>query len=116
MSKEILKLRAKRVRRVRAKIHGTSKRPRLSVFRSNRYISAQLFDDDRGITILTVSDKQAKALKGTKTERAEAVGKLFAERAKKKKVKSVIFDRGAYRFHGRVKAFAEGARAGGLKF
>jgi len=103
------------------KIVGTSERPRLVVYRSLRYMHAELVDDVRGKVILGLFDnsKAAKdALKDakTKTERSRVLGKLFAEQAKKKKVSSVIFDRNGYIYHGRVKAFAEGAREGGLDF
>lgn len=104
----------KRKVRTRAKIKGIPNRPRLSVFRSNKAIYAQLIDDDKGITL--VSAREKKLGKKTKIERAQEVGKILAERALKKKIKTVVFDRGQYRYHGRVKALAEGARKGGLKF
>lgn len=104
----------KRKVRTRSKIKGISNRPRLSVFRSNKAIYAQLIDDDKGITL--VSAREKKLGKKTKIERAQEVGKILAERALKKKIKTVVFDRGQYRYHGRVKALAESARKGGLKF
>jgi len=104
----------KRKERTRAKIKGTPNRPRLSVFRSNKAIYAQLIDDDKGITL--VSAREKKLGKKTKIEQAQEAGKILAERALKKKIKTVVFDRGQYRYHGRVKALAEGARKGGLKF
>lgn len=116
MRKSVNFQRERRKRRVRAKISGTSARPRLTVFRSNKHISAQLIDDEKGVTLLTVSDQHIKNAKGTKTKRALAVGKLLSDKAKRKKVKAVVFDRGAYRYHGRVKALADAARDGGLTF
>ncbi|MCX6388880.1 MAG: 50S ribosomal protein L18 [Solirubrobacterales bacterium] len=108
--------RLKRRRRVRAKIRGSEARPRISVFRSNRGVSAQLIDDDQGHTIAAVNWTEAE-LKGiTATEQASKVGKLLAERAKAAGIESAVFDRGGYLYHGRVKALAEGAREGGLQF
>jgi len=107
--------------RVRAKVHGTKTKPRLSVFRSNKHIFLQLIDDSLGKTLISASDLKIPASpasgkkKGTKTEVAKEVGKLLAEAAKSKKIKNVVFDRGGYKYHGRVKAAAEGAREGGLK-
>lgn len=90
-------------------------RMRLSVFRSNRYISAQIIDDQKGETLLSVSEKELKE-KLSRTEKAKKLGLLLAEKSKKKKIDKVVFDRGKFRYHGRVKALAEGAREGGLKF
>ncbi len=101
--------------RVRAKIFGTKDRPRLSVYRSNKYIYAQVINDDKGETLSSVYEKEITA-KGNKTERAKELGLLLAKKSLEKKIKSVIFDRGGYKYHGRVKAFAEGAREGGLTF
>jgi len=101
--------------RVRAKIHGTHKRPRLVVSRSIDHIYAQVIDDDKGLTIAAASDLKIKS-KGKKTDIAREVGKVVAKEAQAKKVKSVIFDRGGNKYHGRVKALAEGAREGGLEF
>ncbi len=107
-------LKSRRAIRTRARLHGTKKRPRLSVSRSLRAISAQLINDDKGETLAAVSDKGlASALKPV--ERAKEVGKKIAEIAKEKGIESVIFDRGSNRYHGRVAAVAEGAREGGLK-
>ena len=106
----------KRRIRVRAKIFGTKERPRLSVYRSNKYISAQLIDDEGKKTLLSVSEANLKDLKANKTERAKALGVLLSEKAKVKKITDVVFDRGSYSYHGRIKALAEGAREGGLKF
>lgn len=107
----------KRQTRVRAKIIGTKDRPRLSVFRSNRYIYAQIIDDEQGKTILGVSEKHLETAKGMKkSEKAKALGLLLAKKALQKKVKKVVFDRGSYSYRGRVTSFAEGGREGGLKF
>lgn len=94
---------------------GTAQRPRLVVFRSLAHIEAQLIDDVKGHTLVAVGDRQLKA-KGTKTARATAVGAALAEQAKAKKIINVVFDRGGFQYHGRVKALAEAARTGGLKF
>ncbi len=111
------KARLKRHRRVRSKIKGTSERPRLNVFRSTNNIYAQLIDDIKGITLVSAStlDKDLNGYGGNK-EAARKVGKLVAERATQKGISEVVFDRGGYIFHGRVKELAEGAREGGLKF
>ena len=98
---------------IRKKISGTSNRPRLSVFRSNKEIYAQLIDDITGSTIASASSTLAK---GTKTEQATEVGKLIAENAKKIGVDNVVFDRGGFLYHGRIKALADSARNAGLKF
>jgi large subunit ribosomal protein L18 len=108
--------RARRHKRVRRAIVGTADRPRLVVFRSNRGIAAQLVDDLAGKTLAAASFLNMRDAKGTKTDQAAAVGKLLAENAKKAGVKSVVFDRGGYLYHGRVKALAEAAREGGLEF
>jgi len=102
---------------VRGKVRGTSERPRLQVFRSNRGIFAQLTDDDAGRTIAGASWLDLpKTFSGDKTEQAAEVGKRLAEAAKKAGIESAVFDRGGYLYHGRVKALAEGAREGGLQF
>jgi large subunit ribosomal protein L18 len=109
--------RLRRHRRVRGKVRGTADRPRLAVFRSNRGIFAQLVDDDAGKTIAAASwVGLPKSFKGDKSEQATEVGKTLAQAAKKAGVEAVVFDRGGYLFHGRVKALAEGAREGGLSF
>ena len=123
--------RKRRHRRVRAKVSGISKIPRLCVFRSSRHIYAQLIDDEKGKTLAQTSDMKIKKpktkTKKKKTEKAQKVlegktalayevGKLIAEKALEKKIEKVVFDRGGYKYHGRVKAVAEGAREGGLKF
>jgi large subunit ribosomal protein L18 len=108
--------RQRRHRRVRGKIFGTAERPRLVVFRSNRGIEAQLVDDLEGKTLAAASWLNLKSFSGSKTEQAAEVGKLLAANAKKAKVESVVFDRGGYLYHGRVKALADAAREGGLRF
>lgn len=128
--------RYRRHRRVRAKIYGTATRPRLSVFRSAKHIYAQLIDDEKGQTLAAVSDLELKLrtnkslvrgkqeTKPEKTKKqltgkaaiAYEAGKLIAEKANKKRIKKVVFDRGGHKYHGRMRALAEGAREGGLKF
>ena len=109
--------RLRRHRRVRGKVAGTAERPRLVVFRSNRGIDAQLIDDASGHTVAAAGWLQIKkSFKGNKTEQAAEVGKLLAENAKQAGVEEAVFDRAGYLFHGRVKALADGAREGGLKF
>jgi large subunit ribosomal protein L18 len=110
------KLRTRRHKRVRKHAFGTAERPRLVVYRSNRGITAQLVDDSAGKTLAAASSLSVRNTKGNKTDQAAAVGKLLAENAKSAGVKSVIFDRGGYLYHGRVKALAEAAREGGLQF
>ena len=109
--------RISRHKRVRALIQGDSKRPRVSVFKSNRHIFVQLIDDTKRKTIISskiVSSGKTK-VKGAKTDKAAAIGKMLAEKAKEAGITEVVFDRGGYKYHGRVKALAEGLRAGGLK-
>ena len=108
--------RERRHRRVRGKIAGTAERPRLMVFRSNRGIFAQLVDDSSGKTLAGASWLTVKGLEGSKTDQARAVGRAVAEAAKSKGIDRVVFDRGGYLYHGRVKALADGAREGGLQF
>jgi large subunit ribosomal protein L18 len=109
--------RLRRHRRVRGKVRGTAERPRLLVFRSNRGIFAQLVDDDAGRTLAAASWTHLPgSFKGDKTEQAAEVGKRLAEAGKKAGIESVVFDRGGYLYHGRVKALADGAREGGLSF
>jgi large subunit ribosomal protein L18 len=108
--------RERRHRRVRGKLVGTAERPRLVVFRSNRGIEAQLVDDLEGKTLAAATWLSLKSFKGNKTEQAAEVGKLLAQNAKKANVETVVFDRGGYLYHGRVKALADAARKGGLKF
>ena len=108
--------RLKRRRRVRAKVHGSAERPRISVFRSNRGIFAQLVDDDSGRTLASVNWTESDLRSLKPMEQAAKAGQLLAERAKAAGVETVVFDRGGYQYHGRVKALAEGAREGGLNF
>jgi large subunit ribosomal protein L18 len=112
--------RRRRHRRVRAKIAGTAARPRLCVFRSLSHIYAQVIDDEKGHTLITAStlDKEIKGSADSKAKsaKAELVGSLVAKRALSKGIEQVVFDRGGYKYHGRVKALAEAARQGGLKF
>lgn len=113
------KRRQRRLRKTRSKISGSKVVPRLSVFRSNKAIYAQLIDDQKQVTLTAASSKQIKPKKGeklTKTAIAGQVGQLIAQHAAKLKVKRVVFDRRFYRYHGRIKALAEGAREGGLVF
>lgn len=106
-----------RIRRsIRAKISGTAERPRLSVFRSNKAIYAQLIDDQNGATLVAVSSAQVDGPTGSKLETSSAVGKTLAAKAQEKGISQAIFDRSGYLYHGRVKSLAEGAREGGLKF
>ena len=113
-SKQVVRL--KRRRRVRAKVRGSADRPRISVFRSNRGISAQLIDDDNGRTLAAVTWTEATLRELAPTEQAKQAGMLLAERAKAAGVNTAVFDRGGYRYHGRVQALADGAREGGLLF
>jgi large subunit ribosomal protein L18 len=106
----------RRRRRVRAKVRGTAERPRLSVFRSNRGIGAQLIDDVTGHTVAAVNWTEADLKSLGSMEQATKAGELLAERGREAGVESVIFDRGGYRYHGRVKALADGAREKGLRF
>ena len=106
--------RLKRRRRVRAKIVGTAERPRISVFRSNRGIQAQLIDDLAGATLAAVTWTESDLRGLKKMEQASKAGEVLAQRAKEKGIERAVFDRGGYQYHGRVKAFAEGVREGGL--
>ncbi|MEA3452872.1 MAG: 50S ribosomal protein L18 [Patescibacteria group bacterium] len=111
--------RAKRQRRIRAKIHGRTDRPRLCVFRSNKHIYAQLIDDDKNKTIVSAKDSELKLAKGESSNNMDAafkIGELMAKKAQEKKIVQVVFDRSGYKYHGKIKALAEGARKGGLKF
>ena len=102
--------------RISSKVRGTTDRPRLSIFRSNEYIYAQVIDDTMGKTLVGLSEKSLGKVPGNKTERAKALGMQLAKVAAEKKIKQVVFDKGSYRYHGRVQAVAEGAREGGLEF
>ncbi len=109
--------RLKRHRRVRSKISGTTECPRLAVYRSNKYIYAQIIDDVKGVTLVAASSNEAGFDGiGSNKEAAKKVGKMVAERAIQKGIEAVVFDRGGYIYHGRVSELAEGAREGGLKF
>ncbi len=105
--------RERRHKRIRGKIHGTLKRPRLAVFKSNKYLYAELIDDERGVTLASASSLGAKE---KRADHALLVGKLIAQAAHAKKIVSVVFDRGGFLYRGKVKALAEGARAAGLSF
>lgn len=115
LEKEKRVKRERRHNRVRAKIFGTKEIPRLNVYRSNKGFFIQLIDDNEGKTIASVSSKEVQG-KMKKTDAAKEGGKLIAKKAVENKISKVVFDRGGYRYHGRVKAVAEGAREGGLKF
>ncbi len=113
--------RAKRHRRVRKKIRGTANRPRLVVFRSLKNMEGQLVDDDRGMTLMAVSTRLPSPVAAedgmtTKVAACYAAGRHLAEKAREEGIEKIVFDRGGYQYHGRVKAFADGARAGGLEF
>lgn len=107
--------RIKRHKRIRAKVMGTESLPRVSVFRSNRHLFVQLVDDAKGKTVLSAGDLRNE-LKGDKKEKASRVGELLAQKALEKGVKKVVFDRGGFKYHGRIKSLADGLRKGGLEF
>jgi len=118
MATDLKVIRRKKLRwRVRNKVKGTAQKPRLSVFRSNKDIYAQLIDDTTGTTLASANSRQKDlaAIKGTKVEISSSVGKALAQKAKDLGIETCVFDRGGYLYHGRVKALAEGAREGGLK-
>ncbi len=106
----------KRKMAVRSKLQGTAKRPRLSIARSNQYIQLQAIDDESGKTLLGISDMGQDQPKGTKTERAVKAAQKLAKKLKAKKIKAIVFDRGPYRYHGRVRAVAEALREAGIEF
>ena len=112
----VRKARIRRHKRVRTKVTGTAERPRLVVFRSNRGIEAQLVDDLEGRTLAAASWLHLRSFKGAKSTQAAEVGKLLAQRAKEAGIDTAVFDRGGYLYHGRVKALADAAREGGLRF
>jgi large subunit ribosomal protein L18 len=120
MSSERRVRRQRRHRRVRKKVFGTAERPRLVIYRSLNHVEGQVVDDDSGVTLVGLSTQAAGLKDGndelSKGERGRLAGKLLAERAREKGITKVVFDRGGYLYHGRVKAFAEGAREGGLEF
>jgi large subunit ribosomal protein L18 len=108
------KKRIKRHKKIRARISGTAKRPRLCVFKSNQHIYAQLIDDSKGKVLAVAGDLEIK--KGSKGDKAKEVGKLIAQKAAEKKITEVVFDRAGFLYHGRIKSLADGAREAGLKF
>ena len=117
MIKHHQSVKERRKARIRAKIKGRTVRPRLSVFRSNRCIYAQIINDEKGETLVAASEADLKTDgKSAKTNRAMLIGKILAQKALKKGIKKAVFDRGSYKYHGRIKALAEGAREGGLIF
>jgi large subunit ribosomal protein L18 len=103
-------------KRIRHRVTGTGERPRLAVFRSLKHIYAQVIDDEKGHTVVSASSSEKNGANGGNVAGAKAIGKLVAERAKDKGIKAVVFDRGGYLYHGRVKALADAAREGGLEF
>ncbi len=119
-SQKKIETRTRRRARIRARVIGTAARPRLAVFRSAKHISAQLIDDAAGKTLAAADDAKMKTAKAegmeAKIAKAHAVGQALAEKAKKAGISAIVFDRGGYTYHGRVKALADGARAGGLQF
>ncbi len=119
MSQDLKVVRRQKLRwRIRRKVHGTAIRPRLSVFRSNKDIYAQLINDDNGMTIVSCNSRQGEiaAVTGVKTIKSAEVGKVIARKAKELGINTCVFDRGGYLYHGRIKAVADGAREGGLIF
>lgn len=102
--------------RIRKKMEGTTEKPRLSVYRSNKQIYCQLIDDSNGVTLAAAASTDEAVAGGNKTEAAKKVGELIATKAQSLQIENVVFDRGGYLFHGRIKALADGARSGGLKF
>lgn len=114
--KKVLTTKEKRIKRIKAKVIGTGEKPRLSVFRSNRQIYAQLIDDQKGKTLVSASGSDLKEKNSGKINQAHKIGEILAQKAQEKKIRQVVFDRHGYKYHGRVKALAEGARAKGLVF
>jgi large subunit ribosomal protein L18 len=110
------KERLRRKRTIRKKVAGTPEKPRLTIFRSLKHISSQVIDDTKGTTLVSASTLQDKDIKGSNVEAAKKIGKLVAEKALEAGIKTVVFDRSGYLYHGRVKAFADAAREAGLKF
>lgn len=105
--------------RTRIKVRGTTARPRLTVYKSNKYMSAQIIDDEKGVTLVSVSEKQLGKLGELGKDgigKAKEIGKMIAEKALKAKIKKIVFDKGGYAYHGKIKALATGAREGGLDF
>lgn len=116
LKKNKIQKKESRHKRIRAKIKGIAEIPRLSVYRSNKYIYLSATDDELGKTILSVSDIKSKDNKKTKSEKAKILGKEMGEKLKSKNIKKIIFDRGGYKYHGRVKSAADGIRESGLEF
>lgn len=116
MNKQKIKQQQRLRRKARVNVKGTKECPRFSVFRSLKALALQLIDDEAGKTLVSLSSKDIEKIKGTKIEIAKEAGKLLAQKAQEKGIKKVVFDKGAYKFHGRIKAAAEGAREAGLKF
>ncbi len=106
----------RRKKRVRAKVRGSSDRPRLSVFRSNRGFYLQIIDDSKGVTLVSAHSRELKSKAGNNLKQAKALGELLAKKAIDKKIKKLVFDKSAYRYHGRVKAIADAGRQAGLEF
>lgn len=106
----------RRARRVRGKILARKSLSRLTVFRSNQYIYAQIIDDNKGRTLVSAHEKDLSDTKMTRTHKAQELGKILAKKAVAKKIKNIVFDKGSYKYHGRIKALAQGAREGGLQF
>lgn len=115
-AKAVRQRRERRHRSIRKRIHGTAARPRLNVFRSSAHLYIQVIDDQSGHTLVSASTAEAGAGTGTKSDKARSAGQLAGERARAKGITKVVFDRGGYLFHGRVKAAADGARTAGLEF
>ena len=115
MKKQNLKKNRRQIR-IRTKVRNLRNTPRISIFRSNKYIFAQVIDDSKGRTLFGVSEKDLKEKSGTKSEKAKTLGIFMAKLLKTKKIAEIVFDRGSYSYHGRVKSFADGLREGGLKF
>lgn len=123
LSKIKLQKKQQRHRRVRAKVKGTAERPRLSIFKSNKYIYAQIINDELGVTLIQAQDLNEKTIKSIESDESKGkiseaykVGQLIAKRALEKGIEKIVFDRGGYKYFGRIKAIADGARKGGLKF
>ncbi len=115
--KKVRKLRRQtRTRMKLLRITKLGKRPRLTVFRSNKYFYAQVIDDVKGVTLLSVNEKEIEEYKGVKFDKASELGRVIAQKAKKKGINQVVFDKGSYKYHGRVKSFADAARKEGLSF
>lgn len=108
--------RERRKRSIRIKIEGTSNRPRLSVYKSLKYVSAQIIDDSKGLTLVSASSQEKDLKSGKSADIAKEIGKVLAERAKAKNISEVVFDRNGYIYHGKIKSLADGAREAGLKF